>query len=55
MSVASSNFPRWDSNLHAAESPETGAQPQTAVNTVFFDARRPSHIVLPVIPSAAAR
>jgi hypothetical protein len=50
VSVASSNFPRWDRNLNTAESPETGARPETAVNTVFFDPPRPSHILLPVIP-----
>jgi putative CocE/NonD family hydrolase len=53
VSVASSNFPRWDRNLNTAESPETGSQPQTAFNTVFFDAQRPSHILLPVIPTSA--
>jgi uncharacterized protein len=50
VSVTSSNFPRWDRNLNTAESPETGARPETAFNTVFFDPRRPSHILLPVIP-----
>ena len=40
VSVTSSNFPRWDRNLNTAESPETGARPETAVNTVFFDAPR---------------
>jgi hypothetical protein len=50
VSVTSSNFPRWDRNLNTAQSPETAAQPETAFNTVFFDPRRPSHILLPVIP-----
>jgi putative CocE/NonD family hydrolase len=49
VSVTSSNFPRWDRNLNSAESPETGARAQTAFNTVFFDAPRPSHVLLPVI------
>jgi hypothetical protein len=48
--VTSSNFPRWDRNLNTAESPETGARPETAFNTIFFDPSRPSHILLPVIP-----
>jgi uncharacterized protein len=51
VSVTSSNFPRWDRNLNTAESPETGARTETALNTVFFDSRRPSHILLPVIPA----
>ena len=50
VSVTSSNFPRWDRNLNTGDSPETGARPETAVNTVFFDPPRPSHILLPVIP-----
>lgn len=50
VSVHSSNFPRWDRNLNTAESPELGATPQPALNTVFHDELRPSHIVLPVIP-----
>ncbi len=50
VTVHSSNFPRWDRNLNTAESPELGARPQVALNTVFHDELRPSHIVLPVIP-----
>ena len=50
VSVTSSDFPRWDRNLNTAESPETGARPEVAYNTVFFDPKRPSHILLPVIP-----
>lgn len=50
VSVHSSNFPRWSRNLNTAEAPEAGARYETAVNTVFKDELRPSHIVLPVIP-----
>ncbi|HTS52058.1 MAG TPA: CocE/NonD family hydrolase [Burkholderiales bacterium] len=50
VSVTSSNFPRWDRNLNTAESPEAGAHPEIAINTVFFDAPRASYILLPVIP-----
>ncbi|MCH8845044.1 MAG: CocE/NonD family hydrolase [SAR324 cluster bacterium] len=50
VAVHSSNFPRWDRNLNTAESPETGARPQTALNTVFLDELRPSHVILPIIP-----
>jgi predicted acyl esterase len=53
VSVTSSNFPRWDRNLNSAESPETGAQPLTALNTVFFDPQHPSHIMLPLITEPA--
>jgi putative CocE/NonD family hydrolase len=51
VSVTSSNFPRWDRNLNTADSPESGVHMETALNTVFFDSRRPSHILLPVIPN----
>jgi putative CocE/NonD family hydrolase len=51
VSVASSNFPRWNRNLNTAESPEVGTLFETAVNTIYFDAPRPSHILLPVIPN----
>jgi putative CocE/NonD family hydrolase len=50
VSVTSSNFPRWNRNLNTAQSPETGTDAQSAVNTVFFDAPRPSYVLLPVIP-----
>ena len=52
--VSSSSFPHWDPN------PNTGAplgsnsiaQVRTAVQTVFHDAARPSHVLLPVVPRA---
>ena len=50
VNVHSSNFPRWSRNLNIAESPESGARPVVALNTVFHDELRPSHVVLPVIP-----
>jgi putative CocE/NonD family hydrolase len=50
VSVHSSSFPRWDRNLNTAESPEVGARTEVALNTIFHDELRPSHIVLPVIP-----
>jgi len=50
VSVHSSNFPRWSRNLNTAETPEAGARSVPAINTLFHDALRPSHVVLPVIP-----
>lgn len=50
VSVHSSNFPRWDRNLNTADGPEAGVRPETALNTVFHDELRPSHVLLPVIP-----
>ena len=47
--VTSSDFPRYDRNLNTggAFGEESGGQ--TATNTIFHDALRPSHILLPVI------
>ncbi|UGT62005.1 CocE/NonD family hydrolase [Nocardia asteroides] len=44
--ITSSNFPRWDRNLNTGD-PVT---PRTAEQTIFHDAARPSHIILPVVP-----
>jgi hypothetical protein len=48
--ISSSNFPRFDRNPNTGGplGEETGFQP--AKQTVFHDAMRPSHIVLPVVP-----
>jgi uncharacterized protein len=50
LEIASSNFPRFDRNLNTGEDPATGTRWQTARQTVFHDARHPSHVTLPVIP-----
>lgn len=50
--ISSASFPHWDRN------PNTGSplgtvtlgQLQTATQTIFHDAQRPSHIILPMIP-----
>jgi len=48
--ISSSNFPRFDRNLNTGEDPATGTRREIARQTVFHDARYPSHIVLPIIP-----
>jgi uncharacterized protein len=48
--ISSSNFPRFDRNLNTGEDPATGTRREVARQTVFHDARYPSHIVLPIIP-----
>jgi uncharacterized protein len=50
VSVHSSNYPRWSRNLNTAETPEVGVRFETAINTIFKDELRPSHIILPVVP-----
>jgi putative CocE/NonD family hydrolase len=48
--ISSSNFPRFDRNLNTGDDQATGTRWQAAQQTVFHDARYPSHILLPVIP-----
>ncbi len=48
--IASSNFPRFDRNLNTGADQATSTHMQTAEQTVFHDARYPSHILLPIIP-----
>jgi len=48
--ISSSNFPRFDRNLNTGEDQATGTRWQSARQTIFHDARYPSHLMLPVIP-----
>ncbi|MDY0168848.1 MAG: CocE/NonD family hydrolase [Thermoguttaceae bacterium] len=48
--ISSSNFPRFDLNPNTGEPLNENRRVQTAVNTVYHDRERPSHILLPVIP-----
>jgi predicted acyl esterase len=48
--IASSNFPRFDRNLNTGADQATSTHMQSAEQTVFHDARYPSHIRLPIIP-----
>jgi putative CocE/NonD family hydrolase len=47
--VTSSDFPQWDANPNTGEPFGTSATAVPADQLVFHDARRPSHITLPVI------
>jgi putative CocE/NonD family hydrolase len=49
VSVSSSNFPRWDRNLNTGGEFGREAFGKTALNTVFHDVERPSHIILPIV------
>ncbi len=46
-------FPRFDRNPTTGEQPGLAAETRPAAQTVYHDAERPSHIVLPVVPRAA--
>jgi uncharacterized protein len=48
--VASSHFPQFDRNPNTGERFATSAKTKVAVQTIYHDAERPSHVLLPVIP-----
>jgi putative CocE/NonD family hydrolase len=50
LEISSSNFPRFDRNLNTAESPESGQQFISATNAIFHDHKRPSALILPIVP-----
>ena len=52
LDVSSSNFPHFDVNLNTGEPEGTASRRERATNTLFLDATRPSHVVLPVIARA---
>jgi putative CocE/NonD family hydrolase len=51
--VTSSDFPRYDRNLNTGGPFGEEVRGQMAVNTVFHDTIRPSHLVLPIYPTNA--
>jgi hypothetical protein len=48
--IASSNFPRFDRNPNTGHPFGQDADLDVARETVFHDARYPSHVVLPIVP-----
>jgi uncharacterized protein len=50
LDISSSNFPRFDVNPNTGDPLWTERRRRTCENTIFHDAKRPSHIVLPVVP-----
>lgn len=48
VAVSSSNYPRFDANPNTGRQSWDETAPVTAMNTIFHDARRPSHILLPL-------
>ncbi len=52
LDISSSNFPRFDRNPNTGGSPSLDGDTMIARNTVWLDADRPSHIVVPIIPAA---
>ena len=50
LEVSSSNFPRFDRNPNTGERSWEATELVPAVQTVFHDRARPSHLLLPVVP-----
>ncbi len=51
LAISSSNFPRINRNLNTGGDNERESEFVSAEQTIFHDAQRASHLVLPVIPS----
>ena len=51
--ISSSNFPRFDVNPNTGESLGKNQRVVVADNSVYHDADRPSHVVLPIAPAGA--
>ena len=49
LDISSSNFPRFDVNPNTGEPLNDNHRWRIANNTIYIDAKHPSHIVLPVI------
>jgi putative CocE/NonD family hydrolase len=50
VSIASSNFPKYDRNPNTGHAFGESSALTVARQTIFHDHRSPSHVVLPVIP-----
>lgn len=52
--ISSSNFPRFDVNPNTGEPLNNHRGLKVVANTIYHDAARPSHILLPIVPPAPA-
>ncbi|RPI45617.1 MAG: CocE/NonD family hydrolase [Betaproteobacteria bacterium] len=55
LDISSSNFPRYDLNYNTGEPEGMARRKQIALNTVYVDRARASHIVLPLVPVSSLR
>ena len=53
LDISSSNFPHFDVNPNTGEPEGTASRWARATNTLFVDASRPSHVLLPVVERSA--
>jgi hypothetical protein len=51
LDISSSNFPRFDVNPNTGEPLNEHRRWKIAQNSVYHDPRRPSHVILPIIPA----
>jgi putative CocE/NonD family hydrolase len=51
LEISSSNFPRYDRNLNTGEDNGTSTETRSAQQTIYHSSARPSHVLLPVIPT----
>jgi putative CocE/NonD family hydrolase len=49
--VSSSNFPKFDVNPNTGEPVTRATESRVANNSLYVDAGRPSHVILPIIPA----
>ena len=55
LDIASSNFPQFDLNFNTGEPEGMSTHSRVATNTVYVDQARPSHLLLPLMPTAERR
>lgn len=53
LDVSSSNYPHFDLNYNTGEPEGHATRSQVARNTIYLDAARPSHVVLPLVTPVA--
>jgi len=53
--ISSSNYPRFDLNPNTGEPLGRATRMIPADNTIYHDAARPSHVVLPIVPGRPGR
>ena len=51
LDVSSSNYPHFDLNFNTGEPEGRATRSRIATNSVYMDATRPSHVVLPIVPA----
>jgi putative CocE/NonD family hydrolase len=51
LDISSSNFPHFDVNPNTGEPEGLSRRTKIATNSVWMDADRPSHVILPIVPA----